>query len=79
MINALVSFAPLAIYMPSLEMILVFLFAASLPVLFVIWMRGWLSSVKDEHPDEVIAAQAKADEEHRKQSGHQHPHSGAHA
>lgn len=72
---------PLAIHMPSFEMIVICLFAASLPVAFVIWMRGWLGSVKDENPDDVIREQAKADQlhlEHHHHHGHAHGHGPSH-
>jgi hypothetical protein len=69
-----------AFHMPSVEMLIIFAFAASLPVMFVIWMRGWLGGVKDEDPDQVLRAQAKADEEHLKQhQSHGHGQSHGHA
>lgn len=55
---------------PSFEMLLITLVGASLPTAFFFWMKWWLSSVKDENPDKVIAEQAKADAEHIKHHGH---------
>lgn len=69
---------PLAILVPSLDMIIICAFAASLPVLFFVWLRWWLSSVKDENPDDVVREQAKADEAHREHHGHGPGHSGPH-
>ncbi len=66
-----------AFYLPSFEMFIIFLFAASLPVAFVVWMRMWLGSVKDENPDEAERLQAEADREHLRHSGF--AHAGTHA
>jgi hypothetical protein len=58
------TFSMLALYMPSLEMWVMFIGAASLPAIFVIWMFRWLRSVREVNPEEMIRAQEKADEEH---------------
>jgi hypothetical protein len=61
---------PLAVYLPSLEMLLIFVFAASLPVMFVLWIRGWLGSVKEVDPDEAIRQQEEADRAHARHGAH---------
>ena len=58
--------------MPSLELVIIFVFAASLPVLFFVWLNWWLSSVKDEDPDKVVREQAEADRAHADHHGHGH-------
>ncbi len=58
----------LGISLPSIELIFICLFGATLPIAFFLWMSWWLGSVKDENPDEVVAAQAEADKAH-----HGHP------
>lgn len=80
------SFTPLqAFALPNLELMIICVFAASLPVAFVLWLRAWLGSVKEENPDDVLKAQAEADREHLSGhggghgSGHGHGHSSMHA
>jgi ABC-type nickel/cobalt efflux system permease component RcnA len=69
----------LALQMPSLDMLIIAALASCLPVAFFVWLNWWLSSVKDENPDQVIAEQAKADREHLAHHGHGHDHAHAHA
>lgn len=71
---AMTAAALLALQLPSVEMLVISVFAASLPVAFFVWLNSWLSSVKDENPEDMIAAQAKADAEHREHHGHGHGH-----
>lgn len=60
----------LGIMVPSFEVMIICIFAASLPIGFFLWMRGWLGAAREEHPDDSIAEQLKADEEHRSHHGH---------
>lgn len=66
----------LAILMPSPELLIIIAVGASLPLTFFLWIRGWLGAEKDENPEQVIEAQAKADKEHQLHhgSGHGHDH-----
>lgn len=64
-----------AMHAPSLDMLIICLFAASLPTAFFLWLKWWLGSIQDENPDEVLREQAKADQAHIE---HQHGHSGGH-
>ncbi len=64
----------LALQMPSLDLLIIAALASCLPVAFFVWLNWWLSSVKDENPDEVIAQQAKADREHLEHHDHGHGH-----
>lgn len=73
------SFLPLlGISIPGLELILICLFGATLPIAFFFWISWWLGSVKDENPDEAIAAQAKADASHHGHPGQGHGHAHGH-
>lgn len=58
-------------------MLIICIFAASLPTAFFFWLKWWLGSIKDENPEEVVQAQAKADEEHLAHHGHSSGHHGA--
>lgn len=62
----------LAILIPNLELLIIAAVASSLPLSFFLWIRGWLDSVKDESPDQVIADQAQADKQHLAHHGHAH-------
>ena len=62
----------LAILLPNLELLVIAALASCLPISFFLWLKWWLSSVKDEHPDEVIAEQAKADQAHLEHHSHGH-------
>ncbi len=64
-----------AMHAPSLDMLIICLFAASLPTACFLWLKWWLGSIQDENPDEVLREQAKADQAHIE---HQHGHSGGH-
>jgi hypothetical protein len=55
----------LGLWMPSVETMIICVFAASLPLGFFLWMRGWLGMQREEHPDDIISEQTKADEAHR--------------
>lgn len=67
----------LAVLMPSPELLIIIAVGASLPLTFFLWIRGWLGGEKDENPEQVIAAQKKADQEHHQQhQGHGHGHGG---
>ncbi len=69
----------LAIALPSAELLLILVFAASLPVTFFFWIRRWLSQEKEQDPENVVREQEKADEAHiHHHSGHGHSHSHAH-
>ena len=41
-------------------MLIICIFAASLPTAFFIWLKWWLGSIKDENPDDVLREQAKS-------------------
>ncbi|MBL9134821.1 MAG: hypothetical protein JNK85_03090 [Verrucomicrobiales bacterium] len=66
-----------AIHAPSVDMLIICIFASSLPTAFFFWLKWWLGSIKDENPDEVLRAQAKADQEHLEHQ-HAHGHGGGH-
>lgn len=68
----------LALQVPSVELLIISVAASCLPITFFIWLNWWLSSVKDENPDEVIAAQGKADADHRAHQGHGDGHGHGH-
>lgn len=70
--------AGLAIFTPTFEMMVICVFAASIPIAFVVWLKWWLGSVKDENPDEAVQAQQKADQEHLAHAGHGHGQHHAH-
>ncbi len=70
--------ALLALYAPSLQTLLIAFFAATLPVCFFFALNWWLSSVKDENPEEFERAQAKADQEHAAHRGHGKAHGHEH-
>lgn len=74
-----VLFPMLAWSVPSTNLVLIAIVGAILPTTFFLWLNWWLSSVKDENPDQVIAAQEKADKAHREQhGGHGHGHGHGH-
>jgi len=67
----------LALHAPSLELLIISLFGASLPIGFFLWLKWWLDNAKDENPDQAIAEQAKADQAHQAHHGG-HGHGGDH-
>lgn len=72
--------AVLAISVPSAELLFIIVFGSILPTTFFLWLRWWLGSVAEEHPDKVIAEQAKMDAAHHHHpaaQGHGHGHGGS--
>lgn len=68
-----------ALLMPSLDLLIICLFASSLPASFFFIVRWWLQFAEDENPDRAVAEQERADQEHRDHHGHGHGHGHHHA
>ncbi|MBX3747872.1 MAG: hypothetical protein KF833_21405 [Verrucomicrobiae bacterium] len=71
---SMVFLALFGIFLPTFEMLVICVFAASLPVAFIFWLRRWLDNVRDEDPEDVERLQSEADKDHVAHHGHGHSH-----
>lgn len=69
----------LAIALPSVDLLIILAFAASLPIVFFVWIKWWLSHENEADPEQVVHEQEEADAAHLAHAHPAQPHAAAHS